>query len=1042
MQSSQSTQWNEIVSFLKSLHYEEYVDGFKRNGYDLWEIIHEMTIADFKSIGIKPGHAIRIHRQLLLRNTTTPPPTTSSSSISAPSAPKRPPPPSCPPSSAPRTPRHIPSHRSSLNPIPGSQPLPTLPRASGARPRVESTAPQLHSPMAPHRQLRDQFQQNALFAGGIKNKLFETMTRVLNGLQQELIQYNGIFAEPINEMNQRIAALQKMDVHSLQRDGIWDSSSALFEPMMRNVKDIKKFNHSMWAKIKEFHLLAETQIKQSMKQLETQIEIIHQMKTQHTLKQQHMDSLRRHYGSKKTTASPGGQGGHSAVNIPPPLNLDPSTVLHGSVPRPSSSSSTSTSPPSSSSSRPGASVGFPLSRMMYGNGTTRSLKSPVVKRGNVAGAQPLEVMNNPIVSNVKCSNLKTVGQSGDGNANQNSDLHGNHNRNHNGDHRSNHDGNVGNGKVNTMSGGNGLSVDIKQLFSQFIPSQLNQFNPPSISSPSHSASQQQPSPSPLQAQMQRLQPVPQSFTVRDSISPSNSLPAAISNNFPIDWNALKMPTAPTPPSADTQSHITTATTTTTTTTSNTSTGAMNVPATSSGGADGVMMKERIKKQRKKLDSGHSRRDRANRAGDPPSLSMPSLSVVPGDVAAGSGVKRIPYTPGEIEMMQSHDRSKCSVADIIDLKQRMQAKFGVERTEEAIAQKMYRLGVLRATMPRKFQALQSLSDAEKIRVGDDLMNIPKPRGRPRKAATTDDADKMTTLPSTQTEAEKKKYDDMSVSSYYSDDSSSKSDSGLSPGMQIGKRKAITTGAATPSANMVNKLVGPQVMSSGNAFNSSPSSSSSTNATISMTPTDPLGVTSSTHGHPFGEIGSKRTLTTTSLLNQWQSASASSHDTLGRKSPSTNLRRYTPAEVELIRKLTIENPEANAKALFNQFRQRFPEWRDDTESYTKFYQKKWRVGKTEEMQQHRLLESFAAERASRGRKRPLAEDAHSEGGINPPKKTKVDHMRASSLTAPPPQMVSPSDIRSVDRAKNEGEDNSLIPPLPPPPSRTQIMGRGGS
>ena len=57
----------------------------------------------------------------------------------------------------------------------------------------------------------------------------------LNGLQQELIQYNGKFAEPINEMNQRIVALQRMDVHSLQREGIWDSSSALFEPMMRNV---------------------------------------------------------------------------------------------------------------------------------------------------------------------------------------------------------------------------------------------------------------------------------------------------------------------------------------------------------------------------------------------------------------------------------------------------------------------------------------------------------------------------------------------------------------------------------------------------------------------------------------------------------------------------------------------------------------------------------------------------------------------------------------------------------------------------------------
>ncbi len=194
----QSTQWNEIVSFLKALHYEQYADGFKKNGFDLWEIVLELTIDDFKSIGIKPGHAVRIHRQLVLMKTTTPPP-----------------------------------------PHPHSHPTSTVTITSASSPQGPPSAPQPpHSHrvhISSHRQLRDQLHSNALIAGEIKKKLFEAMSSVLNGLQQELIEYNGKFAEPINEMNQRIAAHRDMDVQSLQRNGIWETSSSLFEPMMQNV---------------------------------------------------------------------------------------------------------------------------------------------------------------------------------------------------------------------------------------------------------------------------------------------------------------------------------------------------------------------------------------------------------------------------------------------------------------------------------------------------------------------------------------------------------------------------------------------------------------------------------------------------------------------------------------------------------------------------------------------------------------------------------------------------------------------------------------
>ena len=228
-------EWAEIQSFLQSLNYEQYAEGFQDNGYDLWEIVYDLTIDDLKSIGIKHGHAIRINKQLALKKIaiTTPSPTI--------------PIPKCPPSTttgttttikvnsttpmdqnrgAIQTPIYNPSQQSNGH---------NLSHNSHPNALSLSTVNSINSPIERARKLQEQFHRNALVAEGIKNQMFVTMTRVLNGLQQELIQYNGKFADPINEMNQRIEALQKMDVQSLQRSGIWDCSSALFEPMMRNV---------------------------------------------------------------------------------------------------------------------------------------------------------------------------------------------------------------------------------------------------------------------------------------------------------------------------------------------------------------------------------------------------------------------------------------------------------------------------------------------------------------------------------------------------------------------------------------------------------------------------------------------------------------------------------------------------------------------------------------------------------------------------------------------------------------------------------------
>ena len=66
-----NTEWNAVCSWLKSLKYEQYVGAFEDNGFDLWEIIRELTVADLKAAGIKAGHAIRMHKKIPTVNGST-----------------------------------------------------------------------------------------------------------------------------------------------------------------------------------------------------------------------------------------------------------------------------------------------------------------------------------------------------------------------------------------------------------------------------------------------------------------------------------------------------------------------------------------------------------------------------------------------------------------------------------------------------------------------------------------------------------------------------------------------------------------------------------------------------------------------------------------------------------------------------------------------------------------------------------------------------------------------------------------------------------
>ena len=305
-----------------------------------------------------------------------------------------------------------------------------------------------------------------------------------------------------------------------------------------------------------------------------------------------------------------------------------------------------------------------------------------------------------------------------------------------------------------------------------------------------------------------------------------------------------------------------------------------------------------------------------------------------------------------------------------------------------------------------QSDRSLTDEAKVDQEAGGMSDKKPRERPN--------------PQTSTSTSKKKFDDMSVSSYYSEDSSTHSDSGYSEGIQAqstvvsqtkktGKTISLpnidNVSSATPStahltAQSTTQSTAPPTVSSIASANANAITKMMYNTANNSTMTSATTLDNAT-----------KMKITASLLEQWNGESPV------RKPPSTNLRRYSAAEVELIRKLILENPYVNTKSLFARFRQRFPDWKDDTESYTKFYQKKWRIGKEEEMKQQRTMHLPAA------------------------KRMKLEHNRAISLSISPSRSVSPDKMEQKESADSEQERKVKVkipvPPLPPPPSLSQTL-----
>ena len=103
-----------------------------------------------------------------------------------------------------------------------------------------------------------------------------------------------------------------------------------------------------------------------------------------------------------------------------------------------------------------------------------------------------------------------------------------------------------------------------------------------------------------------------------------------------------------------------------------------------------------------------------------------------------------------------------------------------------------------------------------------------------------------------------------------------------------------------------------------------------------------------------------------------------------------KKYTADEVNYIRKLIEDYPLGETKEMFQKFRKKFTFWKDDTEAYTKFYQKKWRL-------QKEIDGLTQTKRKKNRKKRLLSEDGDDQ--LPPKKKIKCD-TTSTDQSIPPP------------------------------------------
>ena len=68
--------WLEVVEFLKSNNFDQYVDTFQREGFDRMDALFDINMDDLRDMKIKRGHAkillYQIEQYKLARNIDTP----------------------------------------------------------------------------------------------------------------------------------------------------------------------------------------------------------------------------------------------------------------------------------------------------------------------------------------------------------------------------------------------------------------------------------------------------------------------------------------------------------------------------------------------------------------------------------------------------------------------------------------------------------------------------------------------------------------------------------------------------------------------------------------------------------------------------------------------------------------------------------------------------------------------------------------------------------------------------------------------------------
>eukprot|EP01083_Nonionella_stella_P148676 471105_1 len=189
-----NSEWKEICQWLQSLNYMCYSSSFKNEGYDMWDIVCDLGVDELTSIGIRPGHAKRIVKQLSMKQSNA-----------------------------------------------------TNTKTKGNTNEAIT---------------KTKINQEIILAETLKNQLFQTMTSVVNGLQQEVIEMNVKFAQPMLAL-QRAITSEKSKEHL---DGT--ECALLLDTLSQITNELKMANDKMWSNLNQFRNLAESHIHTATEQIQ------------------------------------------------------------------------------------------------------------------------------------------------------------------------------------------------------------------------------------------------------------------------------------------------------------------------------------------------------------------------------------------------------------------------------------------------------------------------------------------------------------------------------------------------------------------------------------------------------------------------------------------------------------------------------------------------------------------------------------------------------------------------------------------------------